>query len=57
MCRSDFDIRVPPTIDFDGLEAKIRGWCAAAGPGVDVQFIKAFDYNLFGYKGQLILVK
>ncbi|XP_012935507.1 aminoacylase-1B [Aplysia californica] len=33
-----FDVRVPPTVDFEEFENQIKGWCAEAGPDVTVRF-------------------
>ncbi|KAH7709755.1 aminoacylase-1-like isoform 1 [Aphelenchoides avenae] len=35
-----FDIRVPPTTDFDAFEEQIANWCRKAGKGVEYEFIK-----------------
>ncbi|KAG0724498.1 Aminoacylase-1 [Chionoecetes opilio] len=33
-----FNIRVPPTMDMDALEAKMQGWCREAGKDVIMDF-------------------
>ncbi|KJH48895.1 N-acyl-L-amino-acid amidohydrolase [Dictyocaulus viviparus] len=35
-----FDIRVPPTVDFDELESTIAKWCREAGDDVSYEFIQ-----------------
>lgn len=37
---ADFDIRVPPTKDFDKFEKEIAGWCQEAGEGVTYEFLQ-----------------
>jgi aminoacylase len=34
-----FDMRVPPSTDFDKLEAQIGEWCKQAGPDVTYEFL------------------
>ncbi|KAH7680511.1 aminoacylase-1-like, partial [Aphelenchoides avenae] len=34
-----FDIRVPPTVDFDAFEQQIGKWCQQAGPDVTYEFV------------------
>ena len=33
-----FNIRVPPTVDYDELEERMRGWCKEAGHDVTMEF-------------------
>lgn len=33
-----FNIRVPPSVDFDELEEKMKGWCKEAGQGITMKF-------------------
>ncbi|XP_063850522.1 aminoacylase-1-like [Scylla paramamosain] len=33
-----FNIRVPPTTDFDELEGRMKGWCREAGADVTMEF-------------------
>ncbi|CAJ0944471.1 unnamed protein product, partial [Mesorhabditis belari] len=35
----EFDIRVPPTVDFDALEKEINEWAQKAGKGTKIEFI------------------
>ncbi|CAD5227064.1 unnamed protein product [Bursaphelenchus xylophilus] len=35
-----FDVRVTPTVDFEEFEARIKGWCEKAGPGVTIEFLQ-----------------
>ncbi|KIH43545.1 peptidase dimerization domain protein [Ancylostoma duodenale] len=35
-----FDIRVPPTVDFEAFEKEISGWCQEAGEGVTYEFVQ-----------------
>ncbi|KAI6214297.1 N-acyl-L-amino-acid amidohydrolase [Aphelenchoides besseyi] len=34
-----FDVRVPPTTDFEAFEAQIGTWCKEAGPDVTFEFV------------------
>ncbi|KAL6739993.1 hypothetical protein Aduo_013386 [Ancylostoma duodenale] len=38
-----FDIRVPPTVDFEAFEREISGWCKDAGEGVTYEFVQKFE--------------
>ncbi|ETN68734.1 N-acyl-L-amino-acid amidohydrolase, partial [Necator americanus] len=35
-----FDIRVPPTVDFDSFGKQIDNWCREAGEGVQYEFLE-----------------
>jgi len=35
-----FDVRIPPTEDFDALLATMKKWCKEAGPNVELEFIQ-----------------
>jgi len=34
-----FDIRIPPSVDLGAFEGRLRGWCGAAGEGVELDFV------------------
>ncbi|KAH9503634.1 adenylate cyclase [Bulinus truncatus] len=35
-----FDVRIPPTEDFDDLKEKLENWCKEAGPDVSMEFLQ-----------------
>lgn len=35
-----FDIRIPPTVDLNAFEEKIKTWCQDAGEGVTYKFLQ-----------------
>ncbi|CAI4224386.1 unnamed protein product [Auanema sp. JU1783] len=35
-----FDIRVPPTVDYEEFDAQIASWCQKAGPDVSYEFLQ-----------------
>ncbi|KAK6748328.1 hypothetical protein RB195_001134 [Necator americanus] len=37
-----FDIRVPPTVDFDSFGKQIDNWCREAGEGVQYEFLEVW---------------
>lgn len=35
----EFDVRVPPTVEFEEIEGRINSWCKEAGSGVKAEFL------------------
>lgn len=42
-----FDIRIPPTEDFDAFEAQIDSWCKKAGKDVKYEFLQVRIFTNF----------